>query len=236
MSNQERALREGIDQYFAEFGPTACGTIYDAILHHRGVGPVLLKVGLTIPTTSDAQYQALMEYLRKHGVDSFAQAMSRRAVAAASPAGSSTSRRASDSTYKRVRAKPMKSDGAAEKPATLNPGESLPLPGETKPVKPRREPTPSPSDTSEARQSSAGLPMPRHGANYDPVADAIQQSRARKARTPAKSGKWDGVTERRSGRDRRTGEDRRSKVATCDPDTNKRYGGERRSGIDRRRS
>ncbi len=247
MTHSDDSLKAGILQYFSEFGPTACETIYQEIVRRDGVAGVLTKLAIFAPRSSDVQYQLLLEYLRMNGIDDFARRVAPVPSAQQPPATRAESSTAADrrgTGYARVRAKPLpqqagSGDTKSAKSATSSPAQSPAKSAFASAPKPASKPpaTRDPSDTAQRRESSAGLPMPRNDAGYDPIAAEIERGRAAaKARGVSPGGKWDGVTERRNGRDRRCGKDRRSKVATCNPDSNKRFGGERRSGVERRRN
>ncbi len=208
MSNPAEQLREGIHSYFREFGYNSCELIFNEIVRHGGMEPLLNDLGLNDPGNSDDQYVYLLNYLRRNGIDVFAKKM-----------GAEAHRNAERPLIPEVEGKPVSGLPYMKQPTPLGARQykrvqaklperkssesvALPDPSEVEPVI-RKKDTPLP----EADDSSSGL-LP--------------------------DGSWDGKTERRSGKERRARGDRRSDVDVVFK--NRRYGGDRRSGAERRKN
>lgn len=240
MDDAREQLRQGIHGYFAEFGTETCDTVFDAIVGQGSVAAVLQRLGLLAPKASDAQYLALLEYLRANGPQEFLH----RLHSASRDSRSSTT----GIRYERVRAKliaqSLGKGGETPKPVKQVPRPAAPLPSNPPERAPGVPPASSalraaaPVSASDAedsmRSSSAGLPMPRHDPSFDPVAEVLRQSKRVKKLGLTPEGQWDGVTERRSGKDRRSGKERREEVEAVQ--RNKRFGGERRKRTERRKN
>lgn len=236
MADAVEQLRQGIHNYFREFGYNSCEMLFNELLRHGGVGPMLVRLGLEDPGVSDDQYVCLLNYLRRHGVEVFARRVAAALSRPEAPAREESRDRRiaaealpylnqptpTDSpVYQRVRAK------MPDRPATpVAKGDAAPEPKvvakpvEVKPVPAKAEAPPA--------QKPAGI------AEVKPAAPALGPDGKPLPPGTLADGSWDGVTERRSGKERRTGKERRRDVDVVFK--NKRYGGERRTGKERRKN
>jgi len=244
MSEAADQLRQGIHNYFREFGYNSCEMLFNELLRHGGVGPMLERLGLQDPGVSDDQYVCLLNYLRRNGVETFARRIAsapgrptparpndeesrdRRVAAEALPYLSQPTP-TDTPVYQRVRAKvPERFAAPAAKPLPPDaPPEPkiVAKPVETKPVAPR----PAARGLAEVKPDDKTPAAPAPKVNLGPDGKPLPPG-------TLADGSWDGVTERRSGKERRTGRERRKDVDVVFK--NKRYGGERRTGKERRKN
>jgi hypothetical protein len=226
MSTQPSQLRTAIHNYFREFGYDTCEIIYQELMRSGSLGGLLRRLGLDDPGFSDDQYAYVLNFLRRSGVQAFMDAMGRnKAPYRVQPRHSGEQIQKMESEQgehlKRVaKARlntPSQSRVDIQRIRVEMPGKAEPSTARTAPVA-EAKPSPPPAQPSSEPKAEPAAPKPPATGSAPAGADEP----------------WDGVTERRSGRDRRTGTDRRQSIEMVFK--NRRFGGDRRSGKERRRN
>lgn len=66
-------LREAVHDYFREFGENPCEIIFQELIRHGTMGPMLERLEVADPGNSDDQYAALLNFVRHYGIEAFAR-------------------------------------------------------------------------------------------------------------------------------------------------------------------
>lgn len=81
--DEYQELREAVHDYFHEFGENPCEIIFQELIRHGAMGPMLERLDVADPGNSDDQYAALLNFLRHYGIEAFARILDNPKVMAA---------------------------------------------------------------------------------------------------------------------------------------------------------
>lgn len=216
--DSEQQIRSAVHNYFREFGYDLSETIYGELIKAGGIQRILRRLGSDDPGYPDDQYAVILNYIRRHGEEKFLSAIGQGKVDYRPTMETDTARmrELEEKQKELLKRKFLRdagvSDAANRETSTAPPRQVLTPADKPRPPEPAPGPEPLEEGNPAVLEQQGGTSLP--GTKPD--------------------GTWDGVTERRSGRDRRTGGDRRAAVEVVFK--NRRFGGDRRAGKERRRN
>ncbi len=232
MSDPVEQLRQGIHSYFREFGYNSCEMLFNELVRHGGMKPLLEDIGLNDPGNSDDQYVYLLNYLRRNGMEVFAKKMGAEIYwntdRPATPPPSEP-RAASGLPYMK-QATPVNAPQYQRVKASLPESASSDRVRKPDSSKSAKSSPPKIKKSETQRLSDEELKSLRKAAEAGPPAPGEKPP---EGYGTLPDGTWDGKTERRSSKERRANRDRRNEVDVIFK--NRRYGGDRRSGNERRK-
>lgn len=66
-------LREAVHDYFHEFGENPCEIVFQELIRHGTMAPMLARLDVADPANSDDQYAAILNFLRHYSIETFAR-------------------------------------------------------------------------------------------------------------------------------------------------------------------